>query len=353
MKRLGMITGLALASIAAGVFTLQALAQPGGQSTPRTRIFAPEAITFSPNGELYFSDCNGQRVFRIGAAGRLTIVAGHGTPGSVEGSFSGDGGPAIKAELSCPSGLAFDRAGNLYLADHEDQRIRRIDTDGKITTYAGSSLTGYGTGGHAGDGGPAARALLSQPVGLTSAPDGSLLIADSANNCIRRITPDGRITTVKGSAGILSPEYIVVTRDGALDVAAQDANRIYQIAPDGQRTTIAGTGKRGFSGDGGPAQSAKLSGPYGLALDTKGNLYVSETIGNRVRKIDPHGTIQTVVGTGLPGSRGDTGPATRAQLKTPFGIAIDTHGNLYIADGGNGRIRKVDQHGIITTIAGK
>jgi hypothetical protein len=181
----------------------------------------------------------------------------------MEGSFSGDGGPATRTAFSCPSGLAFDRAGNLYVADHENQRVRRIDASGKITTYAGSGLTGYGMGGYAGDGGPAARALLSQPVGLTSAPDGSLLIADGDNGRIRRITPDRRINTVKGSAGILGYEYIAVTRDGALDVASQGDNRIYQIAPDGQRTTIAGTGQRGFSGDGGPARSAKLSGPYG------------------------------------------------------------------------------------------
>lgn len=342
----------ALAATAAGFCALQAPAQPSRQSAPRPRILAPEAITFGSNGELYFSDCNGQRIFRIGPAGRLTIVAGHGAPGLMEGTFSGDGGPATKAELSCPSGLAFDHAGNLYFADHENQRIRRIDTKGKITTYAGSGLTGYGAGGYAGDGGPAARARLSQPVGLTSAPDGSLLIADGANDRIRRITPDGRISTVKGSAGILAPEYIVVTRNGALDVSAQDANRIYQITRDGQRTTIAGTGQRGFSGDGAQARSAKLSGPYGLALDRAGNLYVSETIGNRVRKIDPHGIIQTVAGTGRPGFRGDAGPATRAQLKTPFGIATDTHGNLYIADGGNGRVREVDTRGIIKTIAG-
>jgi hypothetical protein len=175
------------------------------------------------------------------------------------------------------------------------------------------------------------------------------LIADSANNCTRRITPVGHITTVKGSTGILSPEYIVVTRDGALDVAAQDANRIYHITPDGQQTIIAGTGKRGFSGDGGPARSAKLSGPYGLALDNKEPLRLGNHRQPRPRSIH--------TASSKPSSEQDTGlprqhrPRTHAQLKPLRNRHRHPRQPLH-------RRRRQQprpqgrQHGIITTIAG-
>jgi sugar lactone lactonase YvrE len=173
-----------------------------------------------------------------------------------------------------------------------------------------TTVAGDGSPGFFGDGGPATKAKLDQPEAVAFDRDGNIYVSDSANNRVRKIDTDGVITT------------------------------------------IAGTGKTGAAGDGGPAINAQITDPYGLAFDSKGNLYVSDTDNNRVRRIDTHGAITTVAGTGTAGFSGDGGPATKAELNGLYGLVIDKHGNLYIADNGSQRVRKIDAHGVITTLSG-
>ena len=234
------------------------------------------------------------------AAGVISTVAGSGTLG-----FGGDGGPATAAQLALPSGVALDGAGNLYIADWANHRIRKVDAAGVISTVAGDGTRGYG-----GDGGPAVAAQLRYPEGVAVDGSGNLYIADSSNHRIRKVD----------AAGVI--------------------------------TTVAGDGTEGFGGDGGPAVAAQLDFPQGVALDGAGNLYIADTYNHRIRKVDAAGVISTVAGDGTEGYGGDGVPAVAALLNRPGGVAVDGSGNLYIADSGNDRIRKVDAAGVITTVAG-
>ena len=222
------------------------------------------------------------------------------------GTFTGDSGPAVEARLYAPKGVAVDAAGNLYIADVGNHRIRRVDPSGIITTIAG-----IGERGFAGDGGPAIEARLYAPKGVAVDAAGNLYIADTRNQRIRRVDPSGIITT------------------------------------------IAGTGERSFAGDDGPAVEARLDHPFGVAVDAAGNLYIADTFNQRIRRVDPSGTISTFAGTGIFGFSGDGGPAVEARLDNPTGVAVDAAGNLYIADQQNHRIRRVDPSGTITTFAGR
>ena len=252
------------------------------------------------SGNVYVTDPENHRVRRIDTAGVISTFAGTGQSG-----FSGDGGPAIQAALSYPAGVAADGAGNLYIADTGNYRIRKVDATGVITPVAGTG--DYGDGG---DGGPAVQAALFRPSGVAVDGAGNLYIADSGNNRIRRVDATGTITT------------------------------------------IAGTGEYGFSGDGGPAVQAALDYPSGVAVDGAGNLYTADSGNNRIRRVDATGTITTIAGTGEYGFSGDSGPAVQAALGYPSGVAVDGAGNLYIADTVSDRIRKVDTAGVITTVAG-
>ena len=217
----------------------------------------------------------------------------------------GDGGPATAAQISNIQGIAVDRWGNLYLSDTDNHRVRRISTSGVITTLAGTGVAGF-----SGDGGPAANAQLNLPYGLAADLAGYVYVADLGNDRVRRIGPDGLIATV------------------------------------------AGNGSRGSSGDGGAANGAQLLTPRNVAVDAAGNLYFSEFEGHRVRKVTPAGIISTVAGTGVAGFRGDGFQAVGAQLAFPAGLAVDRLGALYIADSGNGRVRKILTGGIISTYLG-
>jgi len=268
-------------------------------------------------------------------------VAGTGIAG-----FGGDGGPAPRAQLNHPEGVAVDASGNLYIADTDNNRIRKISPNGIITTVAGTGIAGF-----SGDGGPASQAQLNHPEGVAVDASGNLYIADTGNNRIRKISPDGIITTVAGTeiagfsgdngpasqAQLNQPEGIAVDASGNLFIADTDNDRIREVSPDGVIVTIAGD--EGFSGDGGPASQAQLNHPEGVAVDASGNLYIADTGNNRIRKISPNGIITTVAGNGTP-----------AILNAPTGIAVSASGNLYIADTGNNRIRVVDPSGSITTL---
>ncbi|MGW7449116.1 NHL domain-containing protein [Kitasatospora sp. NPDC054795] len=286
----------------------------------------------------------------------ITTAAGTGTAG-----FTGDGEPAASARLNYPLGLAVDSAGTLYIADYGNHRIRKVTTDGRISTVAGT-----GTAGSTGDNGPANKAQLNQPRGLAADSTGVLYIADAANQRIRKITADGTITTVAGTgtagstgdngpannARLNYPLAVAVDSTGVLYVSDYNSHRVRKITTDGKISTVAGTGTAGFSGDNGPANKAQLSYPRGLAADGAGALYIADGNNHRIRKITADGTITTVAGTGTAGSTGDNGPAAKAQLNTPLAVAVDSTGILYIADHANHRIRKVATDGTITTVAG-
>lgn len=345
----------------------------------------------------------------------------------------GDGGPALAALLAQAEGIAIDSAGVVYVADAQDNRIRKITPDGVIQTVAGN-----GTAGFAGDGGPAALALLDHPYGLTVDTARNLYIADLGNARVRKITSDGRIQTVAGggtivpggnsdggpatAAQLVQPRNVAVDAAGTLYVSDFAAHRVYQVSPSGSLITFAGTGNAGFNGDSIPAGTAQLKAPAGLALDSSGTLYIADSGNNRVRKIyngsittaftansptgvavDSAGTLyvaaasflgtatrpiagvtspqdltfdaarnlyvtspgvirKVIAATGVVATfagsgaslifGGDQGPAISARLNTPTGIAVDAEGNRYIADSGNNRVRRVSSTGIISTVAG-
>ncbi len=278
----------------------------------------------------------------------------------------GDGGPATNAYLY-PSGLTVDAAGNLYIADTANNVIRMVGTNGVISTVAGTVNLGLG---YSGDGGPATSAQLKTPDGVVVDSAGNLYIADSGNEVIRKVTPDGVIMTFAGggsppllsvgdggpatSASLGSPGGLAVDSGGNLYIADSGGNRVRQVTPDGIITTVAG-GAPPFNrniGDGGPATSAILNSPTSVAVDSSGDLYIADAGNNRIRQVSPSGVITTIAGGNSASFSGDGGPATSAGLSFPTGVAIDSAGNLYIADAGDQRIRMVTPDGTITTIAG-
>ena len=293
----------------------------------------------------------------------ISTFAGTGTKG-----YTGDGGAATAAELGGPSGLWFDSSGNLYFVDNYNQLIREIATGGTISTIAGTPTTP----GYSGDGKAATKADISGPSFITVDPNGGLIyFSDTANNVIRDISGT-TINTFAGnnslgpgyngdlevatSAQLFSPEGLALDSAGNLYIGDTGNNRIRVVQKSGSSIdTYAGkaNGASGFYGDGGPAFLAQLFAPHGLAFDAAGNLYVADTGNQRIRKIDTHGIITTVAGSsGYGGYRGDGGPATSALLYNPTGVSVDANGNLYIADSFNSVIRKVDANGTITTVAG-
>ncbi|MFF4012722.1 RICIN domain-containing protein [Streptomyces sp. NPDC001717] len=305
----------------------------------------PLGVAMDGTGTLYIADGENHRVRKVTTDGRISTVAGTGTAG-----FDGDDGPASTAPLNSPYAVAVDSAGALYIADHGNHRIRKITADGKISTVAGN-----GTAGFAGDGGPANAAQLHNPCAVAVDGAGALHIADSGNHRVRKITADGKISTVAGtgsagfsgdggpasSAQLNSPYGLVTDSTGALYIADSGNHRVRKITADGKISTVAGTGSAGFSGDDGPASSAQLNSPYGLVTDSTGALYIADSGNHRVRKITADGKISTVAGNGTGAFDGDGGPASSAQLNHPLGLAVDCVDTLYIADHGNHRIRKI------------
>ena len=386
-----------------------ALAQPyviatfAGGALPQTPVAAiaasvsPDGIAVDAAGNVFFNSHNA--VFEVDAKGILTHIAGNSRPG-----FSGDGGPALAATFNGPDGLAFDKAGNLYVADTGNNRVRRISSDGRIATVAG--LGTYRS--DSGDGGPAIESPLYAPSGVAVDPAGNLYIADRLS--IRKVSPDGKIATLAGCPACGSSARAVLALDAAGNLYLASSNRAWKISPAGAVAAIAGSPLwvGGYSGEGGPATDAVLGsiagiavsakgelyltdmlnssifriaadatihtftsglpGPVGLAFDTAGNLYVSELgpwesdyssgtshiLGHarRLRRIAANGSITTVAGAGAVEYSGDGGPSTAAQLNAPWGIAADSRGNVYIGDSGNDTVRKVAPNGVIATVAG-
>jgi trimeric autotransporter adhesin len=319
------------------------------------RLDHPGSIALDGVGGFYISSAYKHRIHHVTADGRLRLAAGVGIPG-----YSGDGGQATSAQLCHPSGVAIDSAGNLYIADGGNHRIRRVTPAGVITTIAGN-----GTGGFSGDGGKATSAQLST-ASVAMDSTGNLYIADSENHRIRKVAPTGLIATVAGngtngfsgdgskatSAQLNWPTSVATDSAGNLYFIDKLNHRVRKMTPAGVINTIAGNGTIGYSGDNGQATFAQLNLPYGIAVDTAGNLYISDGENHRIRKVTPAGMITTVAGNGIKGFSGDGGKATSAQLNKPAGVVVDSADNLYIADTKNFCIRKVTPAGLITTIAG-
>jgi uncharacterized protein (TIGR03437 family) len=319
--------------------------------------FADLGLAVDTAGNVYVPDPVVNRVRRVSTSGTIATVAGNGT---VEMPISGEGGPATNASLGGPNHLAFDSGGNLYIAENVG-RVRKVTPDGILTTVAGGGFFN----GQTGDGGPAVGAYLASAAGIAIDSTGNLYIAEPTSNRVRRVSAAGIITTFAGtgSAGysgdggpafnaqLTEPADLALDASGNLYITDPTHNRIRSVSPAGIITTVAGNGNWGYAGDGGPATSAPLS-PEGLAADTAGNLFVADFGSNRIRKINGAGTIDTVAGDGTQDYSGDGGPAINARVSLPGPLAADQAGNLYIADRGNNRVRQVSQDGTIHTIAG-
>ncbi|MGP8245338.1 MAG: IPT/TIG domain-containing protein [Bryobacteraceae bacterium] len=327
-------------------------------------LIEPYGVAVDAAGNVYIAERNDGRIRQVAAGPNylnnyIFTIIGNGNIG-----FSGDGGNALAAQLSAPTGVALDSAGNVYVADSQNYRIRRVPNAGKgnIGTVAGNGFYSFG-----GDGGPATQAQLDAPQAVATDASGNVYIADTANNVVRKVSTSGAITTFAGNglsgvggdggaataAQMMSPAGVAVDARGNVYISDTIGQRIRVVTPsNGQINTYAGNRTAGYSGDGSPATSAELNTPTGLAVDTAGNLYIADTLNSAIRKVTPAGTISTVAGNGIQGYAGDGGPATGAELYYPRAVAMDSSGNLYIADTQNNRVRKVSASGIISTVAG-
>lgn len=362
---------------------------------PAAQLNQPHGVAVDGLGNVYIADTWNFRVRRVSATGVITTVAGTGVIG-----YSGDGGPATSAQLGLPEGVAVDGLGTLYIA--EGVRVRRVDPNGIITTFAGDggggapdgdggsatdatlgdargiALDGLGnvfiaatsahtirkidssgtitrvagagdTLGYTGDGGPATSARLHYPEAIAADSSGNLYIGDSGNDVVRRVSPNGVITTV--ATDLRAPRGVALDASGTVYIADTHHNQIRRL--DGAAlTTIAGSGASGFAGDGGAATSARLGYVNAIAADAQGNIYIVDNENHRVHKMDASGVITTIAGGSGSGFAGDGGPAIDAVLNSPRAVVVDAAGNVYIADGSNNRVRRIDTAGVITTFAG-
>ncbi|MEU4994834.1 NHL repeat-containing protein [Streptomyces sp. NPDC021622] len=318
----------------------------------KAALYRPLGTALDSDGNLYIADTENDRVRRVDAQTEtITTVAGNGNRG-----FGGDDGLAIEAALNAPTRIALDSDGNLYIADSGNNRVRRVDAQTQtITTVAGHYHGDY----FAGDGGPAVEAYLVRPNGVAVDSEGNLFIADTKNNRVRRVDAATQtITTVAGNgnegyggddgpaveAALNFPRDVAVDSEGNLYIADQWNRRVRRVDAATQTiTTVAGDGSSGFAGDDGPAVKARLDRPTGVAVDSEGNLYIADTENHRVRRVDAvTETITTVAGDGTEAFAGDGGPAVEAALDTPGDVVVGSGGSLYIADTDNNRIRKVE-----------
>ncbi|OQW91873.1 MAG: hypothetical protein BWK78_03340 [Thiotrichaceae bacterium IS1] len=297
---------------------------------------------------LYIADTFNHSIRKVDLAnGTLYTIAGNGTPG-----YSGDGGPATKAQLNFPWGIIVDKNNNLYIADADNHRVRKIDSQGTISTVAGN-----GTPGNAGDSGVATSAQLNLPDGIAIDKAGNLYISEAGNHVIRKVDANTQsISRVAGTLGVAgfsgdggraleatlsNPKRITVTDNGVIYIVDKGNHRIRKVETNGIITTVAGNGVAGFGGDGGSAVGAQLNSPSDIALDDTGSLYIVDTNNHRIRKINNATNIITTLAGSIAGFSGDRGPAIAAQLNTPDGIAASGLGNLVIADSLNNRVRMI------------
>jgi sugar lactone lactonase YvrE len=330
---------------------------PTGSTGTSVSIPVGYGVASDSSGNTYFASPTLSSVFKVDPSGNVTRIAGTGVYG-----YSGDGGPALSAQLNGPQGVAVDSSGNVYISDTGNRRVRVISSStGTISTLAGTGSCCYG-----GDGGPATSALMSTPLGLAVDGTGNLYIADSNNERVWQVTPTGTIATYAGnglygfsgdggpaiSATLYGPSGLAVDSSGNLYIADRFNERIRMVSPSGTISTVAGSTLAGFSGDGAAATSARLNTPSGIAVDSSANLYIADYGNERIRKVTSSGTISTFAGNGTAAYSGDSGPATSASLNLPEAVSIDPSGNLHIADSANTRLRQVTPAGMISTAVG-
>ncbi len=334
-----------------------------GDNGPATgaSLSVPRGLAFDGNGNLYIVDGGNEVVRRVDASGTISTFAG--TPGIA--GFSGNSGPAVAAQLSFPVGVAVDAVGNVYISDAANQVIRRVDTSGIISTYAGTPQAA----GYSGDGGPAINAQLNVPLGLHVDLAGNLYIAHYLNQIVRLGDTSGNIRTFAGtptvsgfggdgglatgpSAALNLPTDVTIDSNGNLYIADRLNERIRMVSALGVLSTVAGTGTSGFSGDGGAATSGNLYTPSGIAVDGQGNLYIGDYFNNRLREVSFGRVISTLAGNGTFALSGDGGALPSAMLQQPNDVVSDSAGNLYILDAQNQVVRKVTPAGVLSTVAG-
>lgn len=317
----------------------------GGAATSCELNF-PYATAIDASGNLYIADQGNNRVRKVNTAGIITTIAGTGVLG-----YGGDDSAATNAKLYSPSGVAVDGSGNVYIGDNGNHRIRKVNAAGIITTVAGTGATGYN-----GDGIAATAATLFSPHEVAVDTDGNLYISDVLNFRIRKVDASGIISTVAGKGTFMTyggdngaatatdigdPYDLVVDATGNIIFATPDYHRVCKINPAGIITTVAGTGMAGYNGDNIPATMAQLRNPFGVAVDGGGNVYIGDYYNNRVRKVNSSGIITTYAGTDSAGFSGDGGPATMAQLHGPIDVTTDGAGNLYVTEWANFTVRYI------------
>ena len=369
-----------------------------GGSATSSMLNLPNGVAVDGSGNVYIADYHNHRVRKVDTSGIITTILGipaiyQPSRVAVDGAgnvyvaesrgvrkmdattndvstfavnasrfgFGPDGVPAISSQLAWPMGVAVDGSDNVYIAEFRAHRVRRVDSSGIITTFAGTGTRGFG-----GDGGAATSALLYQPDDVAVDAFGNVYIADRLNHRVRKVNSSGIITTFAGtgaggfggdggaatSSMLRAPASVAADGSGNVYIADLWNHRVRKVDSSGIITTFAGTGTSGFGGDGGAATSSMLNLPNGVAVDGSGNVYISDHSNHRVRKVDSSGIISTFAGTGTRGFGLDGVEATSSHLRSPHEVAVDGSGNVYIADWGSGRVRKVDSSGIITTFAG-
>ena len=348
---------LVLFTLCLYLFAVPVNAKAGLQKATETEISLVDGITLDKKGNIYITMREHNVISKIDNNGMMSRFAGSGQSG-----FSGDGGPAIKASLKTPAGLVFDFKGNLYIADRENHRVRKIDTHGNISTFAGNGEAGF-----SGDAGPAKKARLNLPSGLAADQKGNLYISDRSNDRIRVVDKKGVIRTYAGNgvagfqgdagpalkAQLDKPFGIALDEERNLYIADRNNNRVRKVSPEGIITTVAGDGGFFFMGDNGPAYRASVAAPTGVAVDKKGNLYIADRNNNRVRVVDKLGMIRSIAGTGQQDYNGDSESARETNLYLPFGLTIESNGNLLVIDRSHYRIRRIDpKSGQVETVAG-
>ena len=317
----------------------------GGQAT-LAELSSPVAVAFDSLGNMYISDNSNYVIRKVTPSGVISTVVGNGTMG-----YSGDGGPVTSAEIGSPEGMAFDSAGDLFFADYADNVVREVNTAGIISTVAGT-----GTSNFSGDGGPAVSAELNQPVDVAFNAEGDLFISDSGNSVIREVNTSGVINTIAGigtstgysgdggpatSALLGLPYGMAFDSSGDLFFADPYDNVVREVNTAGVINTVAGNGTAGYSGDNGPATSAELGGPTSIAFNAFGDMFIDEGLDNVIREVSPSGFITTAVANGSIGYSGNGGPAIESSLYGPVGLGMNSSGSLYIADTNNNAIREV------------
>jgi trimeric autotransporter adhesin len=327
-------------TLSSGIITNYAGTDLGydGEGNPPSsvRFSTPTGLGLDAAGNLLVVDSGNNRVRKVTSTAVNTLAGG----------YTGDAGPAAHSALNDPQNITFDKHSNMYIVEGNGNRVRKVSAGGKITTFAGTGVTGF-----TGDGGPATAATLNNPLGVAVDSKSNVYIADNGNNLIR-VVKAGTISTFAENTSFSSLASLATDSANNVYAADQNACVIWKITSTGVVSVVAGEVKScGYNSDGGPATSSLLNAPYGVALDSAGNLYIGDTSNNRIRMVNTTGTISTVAGTGVCGYSGDGGSATAAKICTPLGVKIDPAGNLYIADWRNAVFRVV-KSGVITTFAG-